>query len=132
MIHEWVSIIKRHVLNDLKSNIKISLTLNTWISENHLTFLEITAYFIDKNWQYCEVLLAFYSLHGVHSDAQLTQAVLIILKRYQIQIRLLAITADNAKNNDILRYSLTISCSQKVLNETSLLKLSTVWHMLCN
>lgn len=41
--------------------------------------MAITGYFIDKDWQYREVLLGFEPLHGTHSGANLSSVVLDIL-----------------------------------------------------
>lgn len=64
--------------------------------------MAITAYFIDEDWQYNEVLLGFELLHGKHSGANISDILLNILRKYDIEHRVLAVTTDNALNNDTL------------------------------
>ncbi len=65
--------------------------------------MSVTGYFIDKNWKYREVLLAFQSLSGAHTGEMMVNIVVDILKKYNLENRLLAITTDNASNNEKMR-----------------------------
>src|SRR5437667_6398094 len=58
-LENQVQFIKEHILNDLPTGAKISLTIDYWSSPHCLAFMAINGYFIDKDWQYCEVLLGF-------------------------------------------------------------------------
>ena len=93
---------QKRVLHDLSSLYKISLALDCWTSSNNHAFLAITDYFITDNWHYCEVLLAFKSLCDKHTEAKLSSYVMKTLCFHNITKQLLAITADNAKNNSTL------------------------------
>ena len=93
-------------MHDLSSSHKISLALDCWTSSNNYAFLAITGYFISDNWCYCEVLLAFKPLHGKHTGAKLSGYVMETLHFHNITKQLLAITADNARNNDTLQRQL--------------------------
>jgi hypothetical protein len=73
---------------------------------NHHGFMSITAYFITDTWQFREALLAFCVLTGKHSGKSLARTTASVLRRYNIQRQLLAITADNARNNGTLRREL--------------------------
>ena len=106
MIKKRAILIKRHVLNDLDSETKISLTLDCWFSASHLSFLEVIIYFIDEQWQYREILLAFRSLHERHIDEKLAKEILIIFFEYSMKEWLQIITANNVTNNKTLRHHL--------------------------
>jgi argonaute-like protein implicated in RNA metabolism and viral defense len=49
------------------------------------------------------VLLAFQSLSDAHTDEMMTKIVVDILKKYNLENRLLAVTTDNASNNEKMR-----------------------------
>lgn len=64
--------------------------------------MAITSYFLDQNWKYREILLSFEPLHGKHSGVNLGQVLFECLQEHRIIDRVLAITTDNASNNDTL------------------------------
>ena len=64
--------------------------------------MAITGYFIDVNWRYREVLLGFEHLQGTHTGESLAGVLEGVLKRHDISDRILAITTDNASNNNTL------------------------------
>ncbi|KAJ5661424.1 uncharacterized protein N7477_009040 [Penicillium maclennaniae] len=64
--------------------------------------MAITGYFIDLNWQYREILLGFEHLHGTHSGLNLSVVLWDVLRKHQIEDRVLAVTTDNASNNSTL------------------------------
>ena len=67
--------------------------------------MAVTGYFIDTQWEYQEVLLAFEPLEGSHTGYNLSQVLMDILDKYKISDRILAITTDNASNNNsIVRF----------------------------
>lgn len=76
--------------------------------------MAITGYFIDDDWQYREVLLGFKPAPGSHTGENLCAILLNVLQEHQIQDRILAITADNASNNDTLFTALQQSVSDSV------------------
>ncbi len=65
--------------------------------------MSVTNYFLNKNWKHREVLLAFQSLSDAHTDEMMTKIVVDILKKYNLENRLLAVTTDNASNNEKMR-----------------------------
>ncbi len=95
--------IQSRFLHNLKSNIKINIALNNWTSSNNIVFMSVTNYFINKNWKYREVLLTFQSLSDAHTSETMTQIVVNILKKYNLENRLLAVITDNASNNEKMR-----------------------------
>lgn len=98
--------IRTQLLKDLPPNRKVSLALDCWTSMNHHGFMSITAYFVTDTWEFREALLAFHVLTGKHSGKSLAHITASVLRRYGIQRQLLAITADNARNNGTLRREL--------------------------
>ncbi len=103
LVKKRTNLIRRNVLNDLKTDTRIFIALNDWSSLNYLFFLRVIAYFININWQYKEVLLIFKFLKNKHTKKRLTNVVYNILKKYNFQDRLMTIIVDNANNNKTLR-----------------------------
>lgn len=64
--------------------------------------MAITGYFLDKEWEYREVLLGFEPLSGTYSGVNLGEIILQILQKHQITDRVLAVTTDNTSNNKTL------------------------------
>ena len=103
IIKTRVEKIRKNVLQDLKFNIKISIACDCWINLNHLTFLKIIVYFVNKNWQFREILIAFKLLKNVHFDERLIQTMLNIFKFHKLHTWLMILIADEVKNNDKMR-----------------------------
>jgi len=72
------------VLTELKTQIKVFIILNEWINLNYLAFLDITAYFIDTEWKYTEILLVFRELKNEYNDENLAEYVLKMLKKWNL------------------------------------------------
>ncbi|OKO90595.1 hypothetical protein PENSUB_13312 [Penicillium subrubescens] len=64
--------------------------------------MAVTGYFLDKDWSYRELLLGFEPLHGTHSGTNLSAVLFQLLQKYNLTDRVLAITTDNASNNNTL------------------------------
>jgi hypothetical protein len=111
-IRKKYQIIQSRLLQNLKSNIKISIALNNWTSSNNIVFMSVTNYFINKDWKYREVLLAFQSLSDAHTSETMIRIVVNILKKYKLKNRLLAVITDNASNNEKMRKEM-----KKILRE---------------
>jgi hypothetical protein len=75
----------------------------------HHGYMSITGYYITDSWKYQEVMLAFRVLTGRHSGKTLAQLTASVLRQYKIQRQLLAVTADNASNNNTLRKELALN-----------------------
>jgi hypothetical protein len=74
--------------------------------------MAITAYFVDDNWNYRELLLGFEPLSGKHSGVNLGAVLLELLRKHEIADRILTVTTDNASNNNTLMESIqdSIEC----------------------
>ena len=64
--------------------------------------MAITGYFINRDWNYPEILLGFEPLDGPHSGLNLSNMLIKLFKKHDIVGRVLAITSDNASNNTTL------------------------------
>jgi hypothetical protein len=100
---------QHRILSDLPQNAKLSIALDCWTSPFQQAFMAITGYFLDQDWKYREILLGFEPLHGKHSGVNLSQVLFDCLQEHQIIDRVLAVTTDNASNNDTLVGSIQTS-----------------------
>ncbi|OQD77362.1 hypothetical protein PENANT_c110G10938 [Penicillium antarcticum] len=114
------------ILRTLPDDTKISIALDCWTSPFTQAFMAITGYFIDKDWQYREVLLGFEPLHGSHSGANLSSILLDILLKHKIEDRVFAITTDNASNNQTLVDTL----QQAISEDTTLIRVPCLAHVI--
>jgi hypothetical protein len=90
------------LLCDLGVNTKISIALDAWTSNNHLSFLAIKGYYINNSWQLREKLLDFIPMRRKHTGASMAEEVIKVLSRTDTTSRLLGLTCDNASNNSVL------------------------------
>jgi hypothetical protein len=103
MMKKRANQMKNDIFQNLEVETKISIALNVWISFNHLTFFDITAYFIDCEFRFRKILITFKSLSKQHTKKKLTETIMNILQDYKFTRRLMTITANNASNNVTLR-----------------------------
>jgi hypothetical protein len=64
--------------------------------------MAITVYFIDKDWNYREMLLGFEPIHGPHTGNNLSDVLYQLLKERGLLHRIFSVTTDNATNNETL------------------------------
>lgn len=83
-----------------QNNSKLSLTCDSWTSKNQIPFFGVTAHFIDENFVLKSNLLAVSYLGGTHSGENLADFLFSILSDFHLENKFLAITTDNASNND--------------------------------
>lgn len=82
---------------------KISITMDGWTSKNSLPFLAIRGHWLDSTWKYETKLLDFAFIEGKHSGQKHSEILIDVLQRLEIPFcKILAITLDNATNNDTL------------------------------
>lgn len=93
--------------------------------------MAITAYFIDKHWRYREILLSFEPLEGTHSGANLSIVLMELLQKHNIVDRVLAVTTDNASNNNTLIESLHESIqSLNLPSQTAIVRIPCLAHVI--
>ena len=113
MVEEQFTQVQRKIEHELEGKNKVSLALDTWTSQNKLSFIAITAYVVNEQWEYQEHLLGFEHIAGAHTGENLAKITMQVLRRYHIEHRLFAITADNASNNRTLRRELARKLQQE-------------------
>lgn len=113
LLREQFQDYQKSLLNDLGKTTKISIALDGWSANNHLSFLAIKAYYITDSWQAKEKLLDFIPIRGSHTGSSMAAELLQVLSNTDTQQRLLAITADNAGNNGTLRTTIEQTLRQK-------------------
>jgi hypothetical protein len=90
---------KKNILRDLKFKTKMSIVLNVWINMNHITFLRIICYFMNRRFDYREVLLSFKFLQDKHIEDRFAKTILKMLLKYDFIKQLLCVTMNNVFNN---------------------------------
>ena len=89
-------------------------------------YTNVRRYFIDKDWRYHEVLLAFEHVKGQHTGQHLATVILRELENCRISgHRILTVTSDNARNNGTMVEALQDALSV-VHTEITLAKLTHV------
>jgi hypothetical protein len=116
MFIEQFKAAKSSLLQDLGGTTKISLALDGWSANNHLSFLAVKGYYIDDNWQTQERLLDFIPIRGRHTGASMATEVLRLLSDTKTKDRLLAITCDNASNNNTLATAMHARLQEEGIN----------------
>jgi hypothetical protein len=97
------NIVRQKILQDIKSSIKINFAINNWTNSNNLAFMKIIDYFIDHEWRFRKILLAFKHFLNSHIDKSMSRKMMNIFKNYELERRLLNLINDNASNNDKMR-----------------------------
>jgi hypothetical protein len=80
----------------------IALSLDIWTSKNHLPILGIIGHWLTEDFDYRERVLEFTELRGLHSGENLAAAVKEMLVELGLQSKLITITGDNARNNEVM------------------------------
>ena len=97
----------------LRDGTKISLSYNGWSSKNRQSYLAINTYFIGKDWEYYEVLLAFQYIQGHHTGTRIADILEEEINFHKIEDVLGAITTDNALNNRTITEAIIKAIQQK-------------------
>jgi hypothetical protein len=103
MMKKRANQMKNDIFQNLEVETKISIALNVWISFNHLTFLDVIAYFVDCEFRFRKILITFKSFSKQHTKKKLTKTIMNILQDYKFTRKLMTIIVDNAFNNATLR-----------------------------
>lgn len=122
---------QQQLLQTLPPNAKISIALDCWTSPFRQAFMAVTGYFIDQDWNYRELLLGFEPLHGTHSGINLSAVLMDLLQQHGIADRVLAITTDNASNNNTLVSSIQESIqSLDLQDDTPIIRVPCIAHVI--
>ncbi|KAG0154709.1 hypothetical protein PDIDSM_277 [Penicillium digitatum] len=117
---------QKGILQRLPEGCRLSIALDCWTSPFQQAFMAITGYFIDHNWDYCEILLGFEPLHGSHTGENLSKTVTQILTEHGISDRVLSVTTDNATNNNTLMQSVQDHLQSQHSSDLSIFRLKAV------
>ncbi|GKV11856.1 hypothetical protein SLEP1_g23075 [Rubroshorea leprosula] len=79
---------------------RVSLTTDTWTSQNKISYMSLTAHFIDDNWNLQRKILCFVPVDS-HKGEDLGDMLERCLREWGID-RVYCITVDNASANDVL------------------------------
>jgi hypothetical protein len=118
------------VLSKLPTGSNISVALDCWTSPFGQAFMAITGYFLDQDWNYCEVLLGFEHIQGSHTGAHLSETVIQIFQDHGITARVLSITTDNASNNNTMMEGVQEMVQSQALSDTSIFRVSCIVHVI--
>lgn len=92
--------------------------------------MAVTGYFLDQEWEYHEILLGFVPLYGAHSGVNLGSVLFDLLRQHQIADRVLAITTDNASNNNTLMSSIQESVQALGLDNAAIIRIPCMAHII--
>lgn len=122
---------QQSILSTLPPTAKLSIALDCWTSPFQQAFMAVTGYFIDQDWNYREILLGFEPLHGTHSGRNLSTVLLELLQKHNIANRVLAVTTDNASNNNTLMEDFQKSIDELDLpNQIPIVRIPCLAHVI--
>jgi hypothetical protein len=130
-LRDFVKEQQQGLLQKLPPNAKLSLALDCWTSPFRQAFMAVTGYFLDQDWEYQEILLGFEPLSGTHSGVNLSDVVLRLLHQHNITDRVLAVTTDNASNNNTMISSIRESIqSLEHNNGSTIVRVPCIAHVI--
>jgi hypothetical protein len=92
--------------------------------------MAIIGYFLDVDWNYCEVLLGFEHAPGSYDGENLSKTVLKLLEEHDITDRVLSVTTDNATNNAILMTSVQDTIRSKIQQDTAIFRVPCISYVI--
>lgn len=97
---------RKRLIEELEQTCQtIPLSLDAWTSKNSKSMLGVIGHWLTADFQYQERVLEFTEIHGVHSGENMAEIIQTLLAELRIEHKLLAITADNATNNERISIS---------------------------
>ncbi|XP_022031105.1 zinc finger BED domain-containing protein RICESLEEPER 2-like [Helianthus annuus] len=78
----------------------VSLTSDCWTSNQTISYMCLTAHFIDCDWKLQKCIIGFNELAPPHSREVISDGIIECLIKWGIQDKISTITLDNASNND--------------------------------
>ena len=76
--------IHSQLLEGLCPTTKVSLAIDCWSSPTRLAYMGITAYFIDKDWNYREALIGFEHIDGPHTRIELAAVLMKVIHQHKL------------------------------------------------
>lgn len=105
---------------------RVSLTTDCWTSIQNLSYLTITAHFIDNEWKYQKRIISF-SVVPNHKGETIGRHVEEVLREWGLR-KVSTITVDNASSNDVALTYL----KKRVKNMNGLVLDGEYFHMRCS
>jgi hypothetical protein len=108
-----------HVLISQATKSKVSFAFDGWASKWGISFLGLTAHYIDRKWRMKRQLLHFDEFPNPHTGDRIATRLLELLEYYRLERKFFGLTGDSASNNtlgkrllaDKLRFSKRIEWS---------------------
>ena len=73
-------------LKEMLSSVqRVSLTIDGWTTDNHISLLGITVHWINNEWMLRERVLALENLEGEHSGEYLAKVLRTVLKEFSLE-----------------------------------------------
>ena len=83
-------------------NTRVSLTSDIWTAfVDSMSFIAITAHYIDNDWQLNKLIIAFCAFDFLHSKHQILNIIYQTACNFRIQNKIMSIIFDNTSNNNI-------------------------------
>jgi hypothetical protein len=87
----------------------IYIQLDLWQSPSDgFHYISVIGSFVDKEFQYREVMLGFSRFLGEHTGINMAHALFAVLKDYKIHSKLAGVTTDGATNNSVMMKRLAL------------------------
>ena len=118
------------ILSRLPDGSRLSLALDCWTSPFQQAFMATTGYFLDQDWNYCEVLLGFEHLNGSHTGENLSKNVIQLLADHGITHRVLSVTTDNATNNNTLMVNVQEAVQSQSRSNVLVFRVPCIAHVI--
>ncbi|CAA0815337.1 Unknown protein [Striga hermonthica] len=77
---------------------KVSITLDFWTSYEQILYMSVTCQWIDEYWSFQKILLDICHIPSPCGSSEIYYALLKVLRLYNLETKILAITHDNSPN----------------------------------
>ena len=89
---------KSRVLGTLAEAGRVALTCDAWTSIATVSYVTITAHFVDKDWQLVSLVLQTRAMHESHSGANVAELLKRVADEWHLNDKDLVLVTDNAAN----------------------------------
>ena len=115
---------QKEIRNQLQiSKSRIHLSFDLWTSPNHMTFVGVVGHYMSSQYKVETVLLGLRRLRGPHSGENIAEAVIDVIRKYEITDRIGYFVLDNASSND--------TCVAEILKSLDINDLSERCRLRC-
>ncbi|XP_039066901.1 zinc finger BED domain-containing protein RICESLEEPER 2-like [Hibiscus syriacus] len=93
---------KKRVQKLLGSVKRVSITTDMWTSNQNIHYMVVTCHFVDSDFKLHKRILSFVDLSPPYSGACIYDSLFKCLKEWNIETKVVTLTVDNAKTNDVV------------------------------